>query len=61
MQQWTKILPFFVVEWIAKKYLEKFYDDRVKANLFILTPMLDCILRRLRSEHFHLSLPENDC
>ena len=32
MQQWTKILPFFVVEWLAKKYLEKFYDDRVKAN-----------------------------
>lgn len=32
MRQWTKILPFFIVEWIAKKYTEKFYDDRVKAN-----------------------------
>ena len=30
--KWTKILPFFIVEWMAKKYGEKFYDDRVKAN-----------------------------
>lgn len=23
MQLWTKILPFFIVEWIAKKHLER--------------------------------------
>jgi len=24
MRQWTKFLPFFIVEYIAKKHLEKF-------------------------------------
>ena len=23
MQNWTKILPFFVVEWLAKRHLER--------------------------------------
>ena len=32
MQTWTKILPFFVVEWAAKKYGEKFWDERVKSE-----------------------------
>ena len=32
LRNWTKILPFFVVEWIAKKYGEQFYDERVKSN-----------------------------
>lgn len=26
MRNWTKILPFFVVEYIAKKYGERFTD-----------------------------------
>ena len=30
MRMWAKILPFFVVEYIAKKYGEKFYDERTK-------------------------------
>lgn len=32
MRKWTKILPFFIVEYIAKKYGEKFYDERVKSQ-----------------------------
>ena len=32
MRAWTKILPFFVVEYIAKKHGEKFYDERVKSQ-----------------------------
>lgn len=32
MRLWTKILPFFLVEYIAKKHGEKFYDERVGAS-----------------------------
>ena len=32
MRVWTKILPFFIVEWLAKKHLEKHYDERVKSQ-----------------------------
>ena len=31
MRKWTKILPFFVVEYIAKKYGEKWYDERTES------------------------------
>ena len=34
MKPWTKILPFFIVEWLAKKHLEKFYDER-EARYFV--------------------------
>ena len=34
MKTWTKILPFFIVEWYARKNCEKLYLDSV-------TPLFD--------------------
>lgn len=32
LKTWTKILPFFVVEWIAKAHGEQFHDERVNSK-----------------------------
>ncbi|MNR05008.1 hypothetical protein D3C85_1210100 [compost metagenome] len=32
MKTWTKILPFLVVEWLAKKHLERFTDWHAKGE-----------------------------
>lgn len=35
MKLWTKLIPFFVVEWLAKKYMERWYDER-KNKQFVM-------------------------
>lgn len=30
MRTWTRLLPLFVIEYLAKKYCERFYDERTK-------------------------------
>ena len=32
MRPWTRILPFFIVEYVAKKYGEKWYDEQTKSH-----------------------------
>lgn len=32
MREWAKVLPFFIVVFIAKKYGERFYDERTKTR-----------------------------
>jgi len=32
MLSWAKLLPFFVVVFVAKRYGERFYDERTKKH-----------------------------
>lgn len=32
MKPWTKLLPFLVVEWLSKKYDERWWDKNAKKS-----------------------------
>lgn len=38
MQMWTKVLPFFIVEWLAKKNLERFTIMTTKQGETVVIP-----------------------
>lgn len=44
MAKWTKILPFFVVEWWARKNCERFLALKGDRTGVYVSPYKDCML-----------------